>query len=64
MSQDTGTADTEAAYVFAYENGRWGRQAKLMSDTGAGGDQTTYIRYVDPLYRLVTADQPTTAAIL
>ncbi|NKQ35723.1 MAG: hypothetical protein HF973_08925 [Chloroflexi bacterium] len=39
MSQDAGAADTGAAYVFAYENGSWGQQAKLTADTGASGDQ-------------------------
>ncbi len=57
MSQDAGAADTGAAYVFAYENGSWGQQAKLTADTGASGDQFGFFVGLSGSYAVVGAPQ-------
>lgn len=57
MSQDAGAADTGAAYVFAYENGSWGQQAKLTADTGASGNQFGFFAGLSGSYAVVGAPQ-------
>ncbi|HFQ93726.1 MAG TPA: hypothetical protein ENK32_06935 [Anaerolineae bacterium] len=57
ISQDAGAADTGAAYVFAYENGSWGQQAKLTADTGASGDQFGFFVGLSGSYAVIGAPQ-------
>ena len=57
ISQDAGAADSGAAYVFTYENGNWGQQAKLTADTGASGDQFGFFVGLSGSYAVVGAPQ-------